>query len=153
MNQGKRFEGKHVVVTGGGRGIGFEIARQFLQEGARVYIFEVDKGLLETALVQLRGKVGNAALVEGSQVDVCDGVAVRAGVSQAEGIAPIDVLINNAGVAFETPFLELPEAQWRQVLDINLTGFFLVAQAVCQHMARRRRGVVVNMASKNGLFG
>ena len=150
MNQGKRFDGKHVVVTGAGRGIGYEIARQFLLHGARVYIFEVDNDLLQTALSQLRS---TGALVEGTQVDVSNGTAVRAAVADVEAIAPIDVLINNAGIAFEMPFLELPESQWRQVLDVNLTGFFLVAQAVCQQMARRRRGVVVNMASKNGLAG
>ncbi len=152
MSPDRRFEGKHVVVTGAGRGIGFEIARQFLRQHARVFLLEVDAELLQTARAQLSQSYGNER-VDGAQVDVRDGFAVRAVVAKAEALAPIDVLVNNAGVAFETPFLEMREAEWRQVLDVNLTGFFLVGQAVCQQMARRGRGVVVNMASKNGMAG
>jgi 3-oxoacyl-[acyl-carrier protein] reductase len=68
-------------------------------------------------------------------------------------VQPIDVLINNAGIASETPFLNITEDEWKKIIDINLTGMFFVAQAVCQCMALRKKGVVVNMSSKNGLDG
>jgi 3-oxoacyl-[acyl-carrier protein] reductase len=74
-------------------------------------------------------------------------------VSKAEAIMPIDILINNAGIAFETPFLNIEEDEWKKILDVNLTGMFFMAQAVCRFMAGRKKGVVVNMGSKNGLDG
>lgn len=147
-----RFDGQHVLITGAGRGIGFEIARAFLLQGARVHLFEVDADLLASAIAQL-GSTAGAERVSGTRVDVRDREAVFSAVARAEAVAAVDVLVNNAGVAFETPFLDIPESEWRTVMDVNLTGFFFVAQAVCQHMAKRRRGVVVNMASKNGLAG
>jgi len=74
-------------------------------------------------------------------------------VKKADALQPIDVLINNAGIASETPFLNIPEDEWKNIIDINLTGSFYVAQAVSQRMALRKRGVVINMSSKNGLDG
>jgi 3-oxoacyl-[acyl-carrier protein] reductase len=62
-------------------------------------------------------------------------------------------LVNNAGIAFETPFLQIDEAEWKKIIDVNLTGIFLVAQAVCKKMAPRNQGVVINMSSKNGMAG
>jgi len=143
-----RFNDKHVLVTGGGRGLGFEIARRFGLEGARLSIFDYDGALLDEA----RGKLEQAGLeVNTYLTDVSKRVEVERAVTAAEVMAPIDVLVNNAGVAQETPFLKIEEEEWRRMLDINLTGAFFVAQAVCRHMARRRRGAVINMSSKNGL--
>jgi 3-oxoacyl-[acyl-carrier protein] reductase len=74
-------------------------------------------------------------------------------VAKADAIKPIDILINNAGIAYETPFLHIEEEEWRKILDVNITGMFFMAQAVCHFMAARKKGVVVNMGSKNGLDG
>lgn len=147
---GSRFTGKHVVVTGGGRGIGFEIARQFGREGARLSIFDSAKDLLDDATQKFKSE---GFEVHPFHVDVSRRAEVVEAVDAAENIAPIDVLINNAGVAYETPFLNIEEAEWRKILDINLTGIFFVAQAVCKYMAKRKKGVVLNMASKNGMAG
>jgi 3-oxoacyl-[acyl-carrier protein] reductase len=139
-----------VLVTGGARGIGFEIARQFGREGARVSLFDREQELLEktTQLMQSDGYV-----VHPFHVDVAVRSEVFEAVDKAERIAPIDVLVNNAGVAYETPFLVLEEAEWKEVLDINLTGIFQVAQAVSRRMVKRRTGVILNMSSKNGIAG
>ncbi len=144
----RRFEGKHVLVTGGGRGLGLAIAQAFGREGARLAICDYNQDQLETARHEL-----SRAGVEASMylVDVSQREEVLRVVQEAENIAPLEVLVNNAGVAEETPFLQISETEWRRMLDINLTGMFFVAQAVCQHMARRKRGVVINMSSKNGL--
>jgi 3-oxoacyl-[acyl-carrier protein] reductase len=146
----KRFVEKHVLVTGAGRGIGFEIARQFAQEGARLSLFDWAQDLLDDATQKLR-EVGRE--VYPFYVDVSQRTAVVEAVAAAEKVAPIDVLINNAGIAYETPFLNITEEEWRKIIDVNLTGIFFVAQAVCRHMAKRKKGVVINMASKNGMAG
>jgi len=146
----KRFEGKHVLVTGGARGIGFEIARQFGEEGARLSIFDREQALLEDTAERL-GSDGYE--VRPFHLDVSQRAQVFKAVEEAEEIAPIEVLANNAGIAYETPFLTMEEAEWREVLDINLTGIFLVAQAVSRKMVKRRSGVILNMSSKNGIAG
>ena len=148
----QRFLGKQVVVTGAGRGLGFETARHFLREGANVHLLEWDEALLLQAVTQLQAAFPSTK-VAGTRLNVADRAAVFEAIAAVDAQQPIDVLINNAGIAAETPFLEIAEQEWRSILDVNLTGLFFVAQAVCKHMATRKRGVVVNMASKNGLAG
>lgn len=147
---GKSFVGKNVLVTGGGRGLGFEIAQEFVRAGAMVHLFDVDAGLLAKASGELapQGLAPRTWLVDVSRREEVDQA-----VAGVEASGPIDVLVNNAGIAAEAGFLKIDEREWRQILDVNLTGMFFVAQAVCRAMATRRRGVVINMASKNGLDG
>jgi 3-oxoacyl-[acyl-carrier protein] reductase len=146
----KRFENKHVLITGAARGIGYEIAKQFIAEGAVVSLVDSHEKNLETASKQL--KTAESALYSYC-IDISSNTAVTEVVSKADSITPIDVLINNAGIAFETPFLQIEESEWKKILDVNLTGMFFIAQAVCRLMAGRKKGVVVNMGSKNGLDG
>lgn len=149
MNQ-KRFENQHVTITGAARGIGFEIARQFADEGAVLSLIDFNTENLTIAAQHFRSK---GVIVNHYCIDVSDQNAVNDAIQQADDFQAIDVLINNAGIAFETPFLNIEAAEWKQIIDINLTGMFFVAQAVCRKMAIRQRGVVVNMGSKNGLDG
>jgi 3-oxoacyl-[acyl-carrier protein] reductase len=146
----KRFENKHVLITGAARGIGYEIAKQFIAEGAVVSLVDSHEKNLETASKQL--KTAESALYSYC-IDISSNTAVTEVVSKADSITPIDVLINNAGIAFETPFLQIEESEWKKILDVNLTGMFFIARAVCRLMAGRKKGVVVNMGSKNGLDG
>lgn len=150
MDNRNRFKNKHVLITGGARGIGLEIARHFILEGAMLTIFDFHKENLQTAAEQLKKQ---GATVLGIQVDVSNRKQVMAAVQKAEDQAPVDVLINNAGVAIETPFLEIEEEEWSKILDINLSGMFYVSQSVCRNMVKRSKGVVINMSSKNGLDG
>ncbi|CAA9521312.1 MAG: 3-oxoacyl-[acyl-carrier protein] reductase [uncultured Segetibacter sp.] len=146
----KRFDNKHVVVTGAARGIGFEISRQFGQEGALVSLLDYHEDNLVKAAQELSD---SKISVYTYPVDVSLKKTVTEAITKADAIKPIDILINNAGIAFETPFLHIEEAEWKQILNINLTGMFFVAQAVCRFMAARKKGVVVNMGSKNGMDG
>ncbi|TAG31957.1 MAG: SDR family oxidoreductase [Sphingobacteriia bacterium] len=146
----KKFDQQHVLITGAARGIGFEIAIQFAKEGAILSLVDFNELNLATAVTALEA-IGNK--VYPYLVDISNRTAVYQMVEQAEKIQPIDILINNAGIASEKPFLNIEEAEWNQILSINITGMFHVSQAVCKYMAVRKKGVVVNMASKNGLDG
>ena len=147
---GKRFDNKHVLITGAARGIGFEIALQFAKEGAAVSLIDFNEANLNTATDEIK-KITTAAYPY--FVNIANQSNVKEVVLKAESIQPIDILINNAGIASETAFLNIEAAEWKQILDINLTGMFYVSQAVCKQMAMRKKGVVVNMASKNGMDG
>jgi 3-oxoacyl-[acyl-carrier protein] reductase len=146
----KRFENKHVLVTGGARGIGLEIALQFISEGATVSVFDIN--LSDINLFNEKAK-DNQFQAIAYQVDIAQKSKVETEVIKLDTQKPIDILINNAGIAKDTPFLEIDEAEWNKILQVNLTGMFLVSQSVCKKMAERKKGVVVNMASKNGLDG
>ncbi|MFC2123620.1 SDR family NAD(P)-dependent oxidoreductase [Bacteroidota bacterium] len=146
----KKFRNKHVLVTGGARGLGFEIATEFVKAGALVTIFDTHEQNLENARQKLSEGNGKVFV---HLVDVSNQDEVKKGITRAESVAPVDILINNAGIAYETSFLEISAEEWRSILDINLTGMFFVAQEVCKLMARREKGIVVNMGSKNGLDG
>ena len=150
MDTRNRFSGKHVVVTGAARGIGFEIATQFAKGGAALTLIDVNADNLDTSVAQIKDL---GVDVNGYCIDISMRKDVYDVVRKADDGQPIDILVNNAGVAFETPFLNIPEQEWKQVIDINLTGMFFVAQAVCRRMALRKKGVVINMSSKNGLDG
>tara|TARA_B100001059_G_C17740213_1_gene531213 strand:- start:226 stop:993 length:768 start_codon:yes stop_codon:yes gene_type:complete len=138
------FDGKHVLVTGGGRGIGYAIASQFANSGAKVTIWDNQSENLSQE---------DCEFMSFQQVDISDFNAVTNAVDELWKEQPVDVLINNAGVAYESSFLDLSQEEWAKVLDINLTGTFYVSQQICKKMVQRKQGVVLNMSSKNGLDG
>ncbi|MEK7150877.1 MAG: SDR family NAD(P)-dependent oxidoreductase [Patescibacteria group bacterium] len=140
--------GKHVLVTGGARGIGLGIAQAFLNEDAVVTILDCNHVNLRLAEGVLGKEVGAIETNISSVSDVLDAV------EKAECDLPIDILVNNAGVSGDTLFLKLTFQEWRRIIDTNLTGTFLVSQEVAKRMVKRGQGgVIINMSSKNGLFG
>jgi 3-oxoacyl-[acyl-carrier protein] reductase len=145
-----RLRDKHIFVTGGARGIGRAIADAFAREQAVISLADCHPENLERAVSELRA-AGTAA--HGHLLDVTDPVAVASAIAEAERRAPIDVLVNNAGIAMETSFLDISLADWRRILEVNLTGMFIVGQEVARRMAPRRRGMILNMASKNAIDG
>jgi gluconate 5-dehydrogenase len=137
--------GRRALITGSGRGLGLRFAEALAEAGAEVIINDVDAARAEAAAVGLRakGRTAHTALF-----NVTDPAAVKAGVREIEQAAgPIDILINNAGIHRYGALLELEPAKWQEVLDVNLTGAFLVAQAVAAGMVARRRGKVINICS------
>ena len=150
MEKNKRFNNKHILITGAARGSGFEIARHFTAEGANLSLFDYNEDNLNKTVEELKTAPLN---IWSYSVNVSNRASVFEAVKKADALRPIDVLINNAGIASETPFLNIPEDEWTNIIDINLTGSFLVAQAVCKSMDLRTKGVVINMSSKNGLDG
>lgn len=145
-----RFQGKHVLITGAARGIGLATAHRFASEGASLTLFDSHAENLAGAVAGLKA---SDSIVEQAVVDVSNAALVREAVATADARFPIDILINNAGIASETPFLDISETEWKRIIDVNLHGMFHVAQSVARLMAGRRKGTIVNMGSKNGLDG
>jgi 3-oxoacyl-[acyl-carrier protein] reductase len=145
------LQGKGVLISGGSSGIGLAAARRMLEEGCRVFICGVDSGQVERALTELRPR----GQVMGAACDISREDAVRGMLAAAEqALGAIDILLNNAGIAWTEPFLEMTPASWDRVLDVNLRGMFLVGQGVARRMVERGQGgAIVNMASTNGLVG
>jgi NAD(P)-dependent dehydrogenase (short-subunit alcohol dehydrogenase family) len=140
-----RFAGRGVIVTGGGRGIGQATARAFAAEEADVLVLGRTVADLEDTVTQITADGGQAWLLP---CDVTDEAQVEEAVARAAGRWDrIDVLINNAGIDDDTPFLEIDRARWRAVVDTNLTGVFLMSQAVGREMARTGGGVILHTAS------
>lgn len=145
------FDGRAVMVTGGGRGIGKTIALRFAREGADVAIMEVDAATADTTASEIR-MLGRKVAVQ--QADVSDHEAVNRAVGRfiAE-LGRVDVLINNAGVEKRAPFFDIDPEEWQRQLAVNLSGTFFCMQAAGREMARRHYGRIVNIASVAGLIG
>jgi NAD(P)-dependent dehydrogenase (short-subunit alcohol dehydrogenase family) len=140
-----RFAGRGVIVTGAGRGIGQATARAFAAEGADVLVLGRTAADLEDTVAQITADGGRAWQLP---CDVTDEAQVEEAVARAAGRwERIDVLVNNAGIDDDTPFLEIDRARWRAVIDTNLTGVFLMSQAVARQMARSGGGVLLHTAS------
>lgn len=143
------LEDKGVLVSGGSRGIGLASARRFLEEGSRVFLCGIDGAEVDTAVKEL-GEIG---IVQGKECDVSREEDVDALVREAGSfLGGVDVLANNAGIAWREPFLDITREHWDRILDVNVRGQFLVAQRVARSMLRRGSGgAIVNMASTNAL--
>jgi 3-oxoacyl-[acyl-carrier protein] reductase len=137
--------GKSAIVTGGGRGIGREIARTLAAEGVSVLIADLRQDLLDDASAewQQRGWPGARLLADIRRGDNCRAVAASA-LSQ---FGRIDILVNNAGVAGGAPVERLSEAVWDDNLDTNLKGVFLMSQAVVPAMKAQGAGRIISASS------
>ncbi|MBM3555755.1 MAG: SDR family oxidoreductase [Alphaproteobacteria bacterium] len=140
--------GRVAVVTGGARGIGFAIARRLVANGAKVALWDRDAAVGEKAAASLSGAKAVA-------VDVTDEAAVeRAREATIAALGPIDILVNNAGIS--GPNLktwDYPLAEWRKVIDLDLSAVFICCKALVPGMLARKYGRVVNIASIAGKDG
>jgi gluconate 5-dehydrogenase len=137
--------GRIALVTGSVRGLGLVVARGLGRAGATVVLNGRRLDTLEAAVQQLTAE---GIRTSGSCFDVTDQRQIIREVQIIEDrVGPIDILVNNAGIQKRAPIVEMPEATWREVLDVNLTGAFLTAQAVVKGMLERRRGKIINICS------
>jgi 3-hydroxybutyrate dehydrogenase len=136
----------HALVTGGGRGIGREIASQFAQAGATVTVLGRNRAALDEAVA-----VGSAHFA--SVADVTDQAAVDAAIAAAAARQPIDILIANAGIAESAPFGRSNAALFKRMMDVNFMGVVHAIGAVLPSMRERRYGRIVAVASTAGLKG
>jgi NAD(P)-dependent dehydrogenase (short-subunit alcohol dehydrogenase family) len=142
------LKGKRVVITGGASGIGAATAARFLEEGSRVAILDRDENLCHRIRQELPGIIGTflADVANRGQVEQAFGNIIVA-------LDGLDVVINNAGISIRRKFLDITPEDWSKVLAVNLSGVFYVAQTAARYMMERSGGVILNMASTNGIVG
>ncbi|MEM0271876.1 MAG: SDR family NAD(P)-dependent oxidoreductase [Thermoprotei archaeon] len=146
-----RLEGKNAIVTGCARGIGYSIARKFIEEGARVFGCDINEERISAANRSL-DQNKNFLVV---RCDVSKPDEVERFIAQAcefFGSDRIDVLVNNAGIAIFRRIEELTYDVWAKTIDVNLTGVFNMCKAVIPLMKKNRKGVIINMSSTNGIL-
>ena len=147
----QRFEGKTVIVTGGGGGIGGATCRRFGKDGARVAVLDLNLDAAEKVAAAIRAEGGQAAAI---RCDITDRASVDAAVAATEAqLGPVDVLVNNAGWDVFKPFTKTEPAQWDKLIAINLTGALHMHHAVLPGMAARKKGRIVNIASDAARVG
>jgi meso-butanediol dehydrogenase/(S,S)-butanediol dehydrogenase/diacetyl reductase len=143
-----RFEGKVVIVTGGGSGIGAATARRFAREGASVALVDRDQEKVNA----VRASLGGGQSLSHS-ADVSNEVEVRAMVETViTRFGRIDVLVNNAGIATTGPLLQLTTADWHRVMETDLDGVFFCTRAALPELLKSK-GCVVNTSSVSGTGG
>lgn len=146
-----RLDGKVALVTGASYGIGFAIAMGFAKAGATVVFNDINKELVEKGLAAYKAEGVKA---HGYVCDVTDEKAVNATVAQIEKeVGIIDILVNNAGIIKRIPMCEMTAEQFRQVIDIDLNGPFIMAKAVIPSMIKKGHGKIINICSMMSELG
>jgi NAD(P)-dependent dehydrogenase (short-subunit alcohol dehydrogenase family) len=148
------LKGKVAVITGGAKGIGFAIARRYLEEGVRVVIADVDEAAGARAAGDLDGfgEVRFVACDVGDRLDVKNLIAAT-----LDAFGDIDIVVCNAGIVHTAEFLDLAEEDFDRVMRVNLKGAFLVGQMAARHMVDKVKaggppGVIIHMSSLNAFF-
>jgi 3-oxoacyl-[acyl-carrier protein] reductase len=147
----KRLENKIAIITGGAQGIGKAAVKRFAEEGATVIIWDVNEVKASSTVNELKSVSDK---IEFQKVDVTSIDSVSVAASKIfEKHKKIDVLINNAGITRDASFLKMTPEQWKQVIDVNLTGVFNCTKAVAPFMVENKYGKIVNTSSVVGLYG
>ena len=141
------LSGKLAVVTGGSRGIGRAIALELGRAGARVLVNYKDNAEAAQAVV---AEIGNAVAL---QADVSTLAGVEAVLAAAEAEGGLELLVNNAGITRDGLMLRMPDEDWADVLDTNLTSTFRLCRGAAAAMLARRRGAIVNLTSVSAIMG
>ena len=147
-----RFANKIAVVTGGGRGIGQEIARKLAAEGAKVAVVSRSESSCGKAADEINAEFPGAA--KAYAVDVADHDAVQELAKKiADELGPVNILVNNAGVTHDTLLMRMKEEDWDTVLDTNLKGAFNTVKAFMRPLVKAEDPRIINIASVIGLIG
>ena len=139
---------QRVVITGGASGIGSATAKRFIDEGCKVVVLDSNQAALDATRSELP-KLSGVVCADVSKPD-----DIKAAFQKVdEDMGGIDILISNAGISVRTPFADIDYAQWTKVLQVNLDGMFLCAQAAIKRMKKQGAGVILFTASTNGAAG
>ena len=143
------LKNRTAVVTGGAQGFGLDIAKRFLDSGAKVYIWDIDEKLLKSVIDEIKNPN-----LEFNVVDVSDYKNVEKNASQIIEKTNIDILINNAGLTGPTgPLWEYDVDTWNKIVQVNLMGTFNCCRAIVPNMIKCNYGRIVNVASVAGKDG
>lgn len=146
------YAGKHALVTGGSSGIGAALARRLVELGAGVTLVARSAGPLSTLTDELR-RLHPAARVRTLELDIADEQAVAALVPRELDEQPVDLVVNNAGIAHAGRLMETPPERFRALVETNLLGTIWMTRAVVPHLRDRGRGHLVNVASMAAVEG
>lgn len=142
--------GKVALITGGGRGLGKQIAEVYAEMGCELALCSRKKEACEETATYLNEKYGVKA--KGYELNVTDEDAVNSLVAKVlEDFGKIDILVNNSGATWGAPVEEMPLEAWNKVMQVNATGTFLMSKAVGKHMIEQKFGKIINLASAAGL--
>ena len=146
------FRGRSAIVTGGGQGIGFSVAKRILENGGRVAVWDVDQELLNSLVNELGGDAQN---ILAQNVDISDPSAVQVASKTVHSkFGSIDVLINNAAIVGPNASTwEYPDGAFEEVVRVGLIGTYYVSRAVVPHMISANYGRIVNISSVAGKEG
>ncbi len=145
------LEGKVALITGASYGIGFAIATAYAEAGATIVFNDIKQELVDKGLAAYAEKGIQA---HGYVCDVTNEDAVSAFIAQVtEEVGPIDILVNNAGIIKRIPMVEMSAKDFRQVVDIDLNGPFIMSKAVLPSMMERRHGKIINICSMMSELG
>ena len=140
-----KLKGKIALVTGAAGGIGRAIAERLASEGADVGVVDLHKEAVQEVVAMVEGK-GRRAL--GMTVDVSKKSQVETMVRDVIGeFGQIDIFFNNAGIVVVQEFLDIEEADWDRIMEVNLKGVFLCGQAIAREMVKQKKGKIINTAS------
>ena len=143
------FKNRTAVVTGGAQGFGLDIAKRFLDSGAKVFIWDIDEKLLKSAVEELK-----SSNLFYKAVDVSNYKDVEKNVTEITLKSNIDILINNAGITGPTaPVWEYDVEMWNKIVQINLMGTFNCCRAIVPNMIKNNYGRIINVASVAGKDG
>ena len=147
-----RLQDKVAIITGGSRGIGFETARTFLREGARVVLCGSREETAKKAVDQLRSEFPQAK-IEGIWPNLANFAEVKEAFDRVlETYGRIDILVNNAGVSESTPFEKYTEELFDKVMDLNVKGLYNCTRAVTDAMTAQGSGVILNTSSMVSIY-
>jgi 3-oxoacyl-[acyl-carrier protein] reductase len=145
------LSGRVALITGGARGIGFEIATVFARHGADIIIGDIDRENLDRAVKELGAHGGKS---EGYLLDVSDSKSCEEIIKKGvDAFGHIDVLVNNAGITRDTLIMRMSVEDFERVVAINLKGTFNCTKAISRIFLRQRSGRIINIASVIGLIG
>ncbi len=144
------LSGKLAIVTGAGRGIGAAIAEEFARSGADLVIADINDDSARKIAEKIQ-HMGRKALAVKTDVASPADVDRLFGTVQAK-FAGVDILVNNTGIWFRKPFLEISDSEWDQVLSVNLKGTFMCSQRAARMMTAKQTGSIINIASHAGIY-
>lgn len=149
----RRLEGRVAIVTGAAQGLGEAIAHRLAEEGCKgITVADMNADKAQSVAEAIRSEHGCGAIHTHTDVTDEQQAAAMVGATR-EAFGSVDILVSNAGILIAKDILEFPVGQWRKVMDVNLVGYFVCAQAAARVMVEQKSGCIVQINSKSGKKG